>query len=217
MSKSITLAKRKPVILSLDERDRLRVDALFEQLYWENGHLPTVEFVYEKMNHAMPLEQIQAHSETEEFKKKLLAKGIATDTISHEVLTPEQIVIANAALNIFDKANFRLTLETLGVTLTQYNSWLRDPAFQNYMKRRGEALFAGSDHVAYKALVQAAQNGDTKAATTLLEMKGKYAKNINMNLNVEAVVVKLIEIIAKHVHDPEVLEAISLEIEQLEI
>jgi hypothetical protein len=106
-------------------------------------------------------------------------------------------------------------LESVKITTSQYNAWLRDPTFSNYLKQRAEAMYTDATPIAMTALLKAMQNGDMQAVKMFFEMNGRYAKNINLNLNVESVMNRVVEIIIRHVDDQEVLDAIATDIQEL--
>lgn len=216
MSKSSTITK----LPELSSRDSLKISAAIQQLFWTEGSLPSIQKVAESLNGAYPVEAVEEFFNSQDFQSKLERLGIKEDS-ARGLLTPEQLLVANAELNFLDRRSIRTKLDEINkatgleITTSRYQAWTRDPAYRNYVASRVEDLFKNVDVDAYKALIKAIQGGDLKAVEMLFTMKGKYSKTININLNVEQILVRVVEIIARHVEDQEVLEAIAGEIEIL--
>lgn len=195
----------------------IRVLSYVEQLFWETGRLPSQAAVVEGLD---PLSSLKTRNlvkrawEKERFQKALEDRGLEFKT-DEKVLSPKQIVLVNMLLNVGDKKSLRQKLELLKVTMIQYNAWLRDPAFHQYLTMRTEQLFNHSDHEAYKSLIEQVMNGDTQAMKLFFEMRGIYNPRVTVDINIETVVYRLVEIVGKHVRDPQVLQAIATEVEEL--
>lgn len=222
MSKNITIVD--PLrILELSDRELLQIGATYQQLYWETGKIPSVDSVYEALNRALPKNKILEYAESEAFQEKLENLGLKTDTpVVGYILTPEQILCANLELTLFDKRSMRTKVDEIktvipGLTLAKFEAWRRDPAYQDYLAKRSKALFENIESLALQKLYENVQAGDQKAITMALEMSGKYQKTVGLNINLESLSAKLIEIIVRHVDDPEIIDAISVELEELEI
>lgn len=222
MSRNTIILDRTKV-LELQDRDRLQIGAAYQQLYWRDGTLPTTEMVFEFLGKIYPLDKIQEFAASDDFQEKLQNLGLKTDTpVVGSVLTPEQILVANLELSLFDKRSIRTKLEEIrkagiNITLVQFESWRRDPAYQEYLTQRSKALFENIESEAIRKLYENVSNNDMKAIQMALEMTGKYQKVVGLNINLEALSAKLIEIIVRHVDDPEIIDAISEELGELEI
>jgi Helix-turn-helix of insertion element transposase len=195
----------------------IQVLSYVEQLYWETGKVPSQAAVVEGLD---PLTSIKTRNlvkrafEKERFQEALANRGLEFK-LEEKVLSPKQIVLVNMLLNVGDKKSLRQKLELLSVTQTQYNAWLRDPAFHQYLNMRTEQLFEHSDHEAYKSLVEQVMNGDVTAMKLFFEMRGIYNPRLTIDINIETVVYKLVEVVARHVKDPQILQAIAAEVEDL--
>lgn len=197
----------------------LSVLAYVEQIYWQTGRVPTKEAVIEGLD---PLNTPQTRSKVTRawnkprFQAALEKRGLDFSNDS-QLLTPTQLLLVNMLLNVEDKKSLRQKLELLGINMSKYQTWLRDPAFHNYLTMRTEQLFENSDHDAYKALIQAVARGDVTAMKLFFEMRGIYSPRLDINVNIESVIYRVVEVVGKHVKDPIILNAIADEVEQLEI
>lgn len=102
------------------------------------------------------------------------------DSWKSAALTPAQLVTINSLLNLNDQRSDAAKLKSLNVKPSQYQAWLRDPVVQDYVNKRIESL-VGTDGVnrAMLALVDKADQGDTKAISLLLEYTGKFVPVAN--------------------------------------
>lgn len=196
--------------------DDLTILCYIEQYFWENdGEFPSQEIIVDTLKFST--EQVRKTFDRPRFREALIARGIVIDRRADGVLTPVQLSLSNALLNVDDKRTIRQKLKDLNITVTQYNNWLQDPAFQNYMRKRSEHVFKITDGGAYRALAEQAESGDVQALKLFFEMRGLYSPRMNINLNVEGIIVQVVEIITKHVHDSEILDAIAADIDTLEL
>lgn len=204
--------KKRPALSD----DALEIITYMEQFYWENGKVPSEEILSQTLE--IELFDVRKVLIKDEVIEALKSRGVAVEFRKKErVLTPKQVVLVNMLLNVGDKASLRQKLELIQVTQVQYNAWLRDPAFQGYLKMRTEQMFQFADHDAYKSLVQAVQEGDVPAMKLFFEMRGIYNPRVTVDINIETVVLKVVEVVTRHIKDPYVLEAIARDIEKLEV
>jgi len=133
------------------------------------------------------------------------------------LLTPIQLMLANMLLNTHDTRSVREKLRELQITSQQYHAWLRAPAFQQHLAKRGEEMFKSIDWEAYEALAGAVRSQDVSALKLFFEMRGIYTPKQVQEINVDVVLVRVVEIIARHVHDPATLQAIADDLDMLEV
>lgn len=195
--------------------EQVRAVDFIEQTFWESGSIPTVELVVAKTG-VQGTKLKKWWDKDEIFRRALLARGVDFTPVdgADKQLTSQQLLCANLLLNTHDKRTEREKLEFLGISSQQYHAWRRDPAFSSYLNKRAEAIFEGSTHKAYQNVLNNVEADDLNAAKFMLELQGKYRQSVDVNVNVDVVVMQLVEIVAKHVKDPEIIEAIALDIER---
>lgn len=194
-----------------------QVDAVrsIEQNFYQHGGIPTDEKIADQTG--LTLQTVKSYWKVESFRKALIHRGIPLDSgKSNDLLTLPQLNLANKLLNIHDVRSTREKLQETGVTSQQYHAWLRQPAFRTYLQKRGEELFASNDHEAYTALLGAVRGQDVSALKLFFEMRGIYNPKLQVDVNIEVVMVRVVEIIARHVRDPLVLQAIATDLESLD-
>lgn len=183
-----------------------------EQVFWETGLVPTPERISDQLG--IKRERIQESFRADKFRESLAARGIdLTPEISGKVLDPRQIMLANLLLNLHDRRSIREKLKIVEVSSQQYNAWMRQPQFTEFLRKRGEALFKNSDHEAYKSLVTAVGRGDINALKLFFEMRGIYQPRLQIDVNIEAIMLRVVEVVSKYVTDPELLITIASELE----
>lgn len=182
-----------------------------EQVYWETGLLPTTDKLAEDLGIALPV--VQSTVRTERYVTALASRGIDWDnSTSGKVLTPKQLVVANLMLNMHDKRSEREKLELCGVSSQQYHAWLRQPQFQDYLSKRGEALFKSADHLAYKSLIRNVSQGDTRSLDLFFQMRKIHQPRLQVDINIDVILNSVVEIITRRVTDPEVLKLIATDL-----
>lgn len=186
-----------------------------EQYFWTEGSLPTANYLALSLGYSEDF--IDRKLATRTLFAAMLKMGLPVSAVMTEdglraSLTPTQLLLANMLMNALDPSSLREKLKIVDVTPQQYERWIRQPAFQTYLRRRAEEVFKGSDHRAYMKLLEAMDRGDLKAIQMVLEMRGIYNPKINVNFSVDGMLNNIIEVVAKYV-SPEILEQIANELE----
>ena len=186
--------------------------ALIEQTFWEHGSVPTAEFLSEKLG--LNTQTITKYFNNPVFRDALVRRGVdLRQDSSRAILTPKQLLLVNMMLNQHDRRSIREKLELAEVSSQQYYAWLKNPAFKTYLARRAEDLFSSSDHEGYLSLLEVVRGGDVQGLKLFFEMRGKYTPKSQLDVNVESVIVRIVEIIGKHVQDPSILNKIANDID----
>jgi len=187
-----------------------------EQCWWSDAALPTDEKISDLTGLGLP--KIAQFWKNQNVRGALVHRGIDLTPRTSGLLTIQQLDLANVLLNFADKRSLREKLNSLGITVQQYNAWMRKPAFRDYIAKRAEETFKGADSEAYNALVELVRDGDIKAIQLFFEMRGIYNPRVQVDVvNVQGVLVQVVEIISKHVKDPQILQAIATDFEALGI
>lgn len=146
-------------------------------------------------------------------------EGAALNSGSHRAapnqLTDKQLAVAHTLLNPFDRRSLEGKLRELGVSPNTYYGWLKSEIFAQYMKRRSEELFGDTMPMAHSALMRNVIGGDVKSLKLFYEMTNRWQGVKSQDTgNLRAVIMQLIEVIQKHVNDPETLKAIARDFQQ---
>lgn len=145
---------------------------------------------------------------TPKFKNALEARGIPTETPVG--LTAEQAyaltVMTDQSLSLDPFAR----LKKLGISWSQWQGWLKQPAFAKIYGRTSEDLLKASVPAALTALANRAQAGNNDAIKYLLAITGYYDPSARgQNAEYERVISAMMDAVEKYVDDPEALKKIS--------
>ena len=185
-----------------------------EQWWFTHGQLPTKDAV-ESMG--LPANSWWKYFGDADFRDSLLTRGISLKGLAgtgpneprSQILTEEQLVVANTLLDMRDNRSQKKKLEQLGISTQKYQGWLRDPAYQNYIRTRGENALGDNQHEAHLALVERVRVGDISAIKYFNEITGRYVPSKDSNINISQILMMVIETIQRHVTDPDTQEAIA--------
>lgn len=199
--------------MSALNESHIRILSYMEQVFWETGFVPTNEKIAEDLK--IPLNKLVRSYDNPDFKQAAAARGLDLEPDkSSKALEPRQVLLANMMMNILDKQTLREKLKQIGVSPQTYQAWRRQPAFQNYLKKRAEQIFNDSDTEAYLGLAKAVQSGDLNAIKFHMEVRGVYNPRVQVDINIEQVLVRVVDIVAKFV-EPSVLEQIGNELDSV--
>lgn len=182
-----------------------------EQFWFEYGTVPTAEKCRElEVSPAL----FASSFSNPEFRQALIDRGISVKGLpSPQVgklnqakwrdyaLTELQLTAANVMLDVSDTRSQKKKLADLGISTQIWQSWLRDPGFQNYLRSRSENLLGDHQHDAHLALVDRVKSGDIGAIKYYNEMTGRFVQNSQANVDVSLILLRVLEIIQKYVVD----------------
>lgn len=198
--------------------DMIDVLTFIEQMYWEEGSIPTDERVAEQTG--IRLETLRDYWKRDEFRIALTSRGVDFVNLldpNPRALTMQQLMVANAIMSIHDKRSMREKCKQLNISVQQVNAWMRQPAFQEHLRKRAEALYNGAEPIAYAEMVKAIEGGSESMIKFFFEMKGIYNPRVVHEVNITSVLIRVVEIVGKHVRDPAIMQAIGEEIESLDL
>lgn len=175
-----------------------------EAQWYLHGKLPTPKALCDK--YKLKPSTLNEWLKTEEFKLNFEARGIPT--IHANELTAEQITVINTMLSLSDTRSERKKLSDMGIQARTWEGWKRDPVVMEYMREVSERLLADAIPDAHLALVDKVRAGDMSALKFYYEMSGRYTGQ-NNGVDPKALLGKVLDIISKHVTDPEVLQSIA--------
>lgn len=137
----------------------------------------------------------------------LYKRGI-TPSKANSRLTDAQLAAANLILNFTDKRSKAKKLSSLGITTTQWDGWLRQKTFKEYLANRTGEVLDNNHDVAHLGLLSAVEKGQTQALELYYKITGLYRED-SPQANVNLLMTLLIEVIQREVNDPDVLRRIA--------
>lgn len=124
------------------------------------------------------------------------------------ILTPLQLKVADVMLDLIDNRSQKKKLQDLGVSTTQYNTWLKDDNFKKYMALRAKSMKEEQAYEADLALMDKIRMGDMKAIQLHYEMTGQYspgsARADAQMVDFQNLLVNILEIVTDEIDDPAV-------------
>lgn len=197
-------------------QEQIDVIVAIEQCFWSTGQTPTTEKIQQLTG--VSKVSIDKYMKSDLVRESLLKRGVDLNPKkTSKLLTLQQMNLANLMLNTHDTRSVREKLTAVGVSSQQYHAWLRTPAFSEHLQERARHMFESSDPDAYMALVGAVRNGDNRAIQLFFEMRGIYNPRTTVDININVVLTRVVEVISRHVRDPEMLQAIANDLELIEL
>ena len=188
--------------LSKKEKDLIA----FYELQWHLRHnVPTIEEVskYLKLSQVT----VNYYLARQPVIKALEVRGIPFRQHTQEDLTATQIATAITMSNFADTRSNEEKLDQLGIRSATYYAWLNDPQFKNLVQRLAEENLNNINPVAVTELTKKIQAGEWNAIRFYLETTGAIQNN--NTAPTEQLLQAFVEVIQKHVKDPEVMYAIA--------
>lgn len=192
--------------VEIDEDTRYVASAVYTA-YTELRRLPTLAEVERYCN--LGAAEIKRIWDTEEFATAAQALGVPWRATGG--LTSTQLLALQVLTNPMDKRDVKTKLKGLDVSYAQYQAWMRQPAFEQYMHTVTENLL--TDHLPdfNRVIVDKAMRGDLNAIKYANELSGRHDPNKQQVADLKVIVGKLLEIIMRNVTDQETLTRISNE------
>lgn len=181
-----------------------------EQDYLLRGTVPSEEFCVEKGICSGSF--YRRVLKKQNFRHALVMRGITLrglDGPAEGRLTEQQLVVANTLLDNIDNRSRKKKLADLGVSSTVYEGWLRDPVYSSYIRGRAENKLQDAIADGHTALAERARSGDISAIKYLNEITGRYNPNATDKVDVNSIVMLVVEVIQRHVTDPNTLRLLS--------
>jgi hypothetical protein len=181
-----------------------------ESEWFLRGVRPTPETLSNKFN--MTPKALNTFITRQEVRISLESRGIPL--IDGRDLSVEQITVINLMLNMSDTRSERKKLADSNISPRVWEGWKRDPKVRAYMLSRTEDILSGAIPDAHLALVERVRSGDMGALKFYYEMTGRYTGQ-NAGMDPKVLLTRVFDIIAKHVQNPIILQAIASEFQLL--
>ena len=188
----------------LTKKEKELID--FYELQWFLRHnVPTIDEVAKQIDQTQV--SVNYYLTRPKVKEALNKRGIPWQQHSQSELTSQQIATAIVMMNFVDKRSNNEKLDQLGISESQYYAWLNDPQFKNLINTLKDQNLTNIDATAITELTKKVHNGDWPAVKFYLETTG--AMQSTDQPQSEQQLKMIVEIIQRHVKDPEVMMAIA--------
>lgn len=192
--------------------DQLKVINWIEEWWLSKHSFPPVE----QVKNFFPNFDLDSALSDELFHAALNNRGI-TPTLGqqHESLSNEQLAGIAVLSNFRDTRSPTAKLRSIGVTWTQWNGWMRNKYFKNYLQDVCASNFEDSLDVVQRGILTGVEKGNTEAIKFYLEITGRYTPQSQEVANIKLILARILEVIQIHVKDAETLRAISSDFEKV--
>lgn len=146
------------------------------------------------------------------LKNKTFLVALAQRGIEHREngdLSAEQVAAIATITNFADRRSRNSKLTSLGITTTQWNGWLKNPAFKRLLHSVSSGSFEDELPYVQENLLRAVGRGDTNAIKFYMEVTGRFKAGSVTEQNLLKTISLLVESIQRHVRDPEVYGRIA--------
>ena len=222
-------------VIKLDGRQKKNIELLARGLYLTEGKI-TAEAIWklwpEGMNRSglvskaiedpaergrvfraglrPTINEIQVFCRSEEYAEGMRSLGIEVDP-DDTGLTAEQLGLLTILSNPADGRDLKRKLSHAGITWAKYQVWLEQPIFkEHHSKIIGKALLQAIP-MAEQQLAAGMLRGDLSFIKFGMEVSGRHDPNGKKQVDAEALLRILLEVIEENVKDPEVLRKIAAE------
>jgi hypothetical protein len=192
------------------ERDLIK----FYELQWFlRTSVPTVEEVFQHLRKTRPnLKQtsVNYYLSRAPVIKALKNHGIPFEQHTQDELTQAQQAAAITVMNMMDDRPISEKLDQLGINVNTYYAWLNDPQFKNFLNSLADQNKINVRPAAVAEFTKKINQGDWNAIKFWLETTGELT---NQNAPQSEQLIKVfVEIIQRHVKDPQVMVAIAMDL-----
>lgn len=195
--------------LTAAEKDLIK----FYEFQWMlRNRVPTVEEVTKYLRQKRPnIRQttVNYYLMRQPVRQALTRRGIPFEQHTQEELTGQQQAAALTVMNPLDERPVAEKLDSLGILPATYHSWLNDPNFRDFVQTVADRNLDNIDPIAKTEFAKKVQQGEWNAIKFYMENTG--ALRDSEIPQSEVIIMKLIEILQRHVQDTSVLSAIANE------
>lgn len=181
----------------------------FYELQWFLRHnVPTIEEVAQHLNQTQV--SVNYYLQRKPVIKALEQRGIPFRQHTRENLTATQVATAITMMNFADTRTNDEKLDQLGINAAQYYAWLQDPEFKNLVENLADQNLNNIRPTAIGELTKKINQGDWQAVKYYLDTTGALQSTDQPQS--EQLLKAIVEIIQKHVRDPDIIIAIAQDI-----
>ena len=186
----------------------------FYEIEWVLKHtVPTVEEVTAHLRTKRPnirQTSVNYYLMRQPVVKALDDRGIPWRQHSREELTDQQVAAALTVMNFADERSISDKLDQLGINSSAYYAWLNDPVFKNFVDNLSDQNLVNIRPTAIAEFTKLVNKGDWQAIKYYLDVTGTIQNNEQPQS--EQLLRTIVEIIQRHVKDPEIILAIAQDI-----
>lgn len=139
---------------------------------------------------------------TPEFTEAMRLRGVNWE--GKNGLTTDQHLTILKLADASDRRSLGGKLRELGIPMSRYQAWLKQPLFKELTMETAERVFHDAVAPTLTAIAGSAMAGDLRAAEMVLAITGRYDPKATEAQNAMQVVMTIVDSVIKHVDDPKV-------------
>lgn len=185
----------------------------YELCWFTKNSVPTVEEVFEflrKKRSNLRFTSVQYYLNRAPVRKALKDRGIPFEQHTRDELTGQQQAAALTVMNFADGRSVAEKLDQIGVLPATYYAWLNDPQFKNLVDSLSEQNLNNIKPTVVAEFTKLINKGDWQALKYYMDNTGTLT-NGQVAPN-EQLLRMIIEIIQKHIKDPNTMMAIATDL-----
>lgn len=124
-------------------------------------------------------------------------------------LDSRQLLLISALTNVTDRRLLENKLRSLGVSQLEYQTWMAFPPFKRKYNELAEKAFHNATSLVNTALTQKALTGSVEAIKLHNQMTGRYDPAAQQAVDVRAFAMGIVQILTKHITDPDLLRTLG--------
>lgn len=205
--------KPRPISRKLSRKERNYISYCEQYYHTNKGEFPTTQQAAFALRYSVS--EINVFLQNQQVISAFMRRGLDLETLlstqSRTYLSGIQVACAMTVANFADTRPVDLKLEQLGVSPVQYYSWLKSPAYQEFVNELADQALDNVRPEAVAAFAQLLRSGDIRALKMYFEMTGQTGESTD-TLNLKLTLQRVVEAVARHVQDPTVLAKIATEV-----
>lgn len=201
--------ERSPVPEGQDPEMFRHIVAGIDLVYRRTGAVPSIDQLLEEWG-GFSEKAVKAAYAAPELARALEIRGISLSPKAG--LSQEQLYALAILQDFTDRRSTKAKLEQVGISLSKYRAWMRDPSFARAMSEQAEQNLGDATQMALNKLVANAESGDQRAIEKILEITGRYNPQQQEIQNARTVVLTMMEVIQSKITDKELLGEILGEV-----
>lgn len=192
----------------------LQILSWIEQVWYKTGTLPSTEAICDEFH--ISKRKLAGHTRKNQWKSSWEARGLPNPNLHRQqaiTLSPKQLMVANVILNEHDRTALKRKLEMVGLSTAQFQSWMADPTFFNYLRSETDRRFKNTDIFAHQSLSRLVMDGDLNAIKYYFDITNRHTTQAD-SLNFSSILARLMEVLARYV-TPGVLSQIADDLDEI--
>lgn len=195
------------------EPEQIRALSFIDTVFYGEGRFPADEEIARSTG--ANIKQVEKWFHNRQFNNALGQRGVDVSfRYDPEHLDPIQVLAAHSVFNTEDRRSLNAKLQDFDVTMPQWQGWCAQPRFRQYIRRRALQTNNVTGTMALIKLSELVQDGDRSGVELALRMEKLYTPTSKVEINIQAFVMNVLEVVQKHVQDPIVLRNIAGELEE---